>query len=101
RHVVRSPELGGVLVLGTYRHTDLDRAHPLLATLAGLRREGAERIVLEGLEPDAVADFVTRVAGDDVAGLAGPLHNETRGNPFFVKGVLTHLLESGPKAVRA
>ncbi|HEV2370031.1 MAG TPA: AAA family ATPase, partial [Acidimicrobiales bacterium] len=38
RHLVRA-DFGPLLVVGTYRVTDLDRSHPLAAVLADLRRE--------------------------------------------------------------
>ncbi|MBV9337946.1 MAG: AAA family ATPase, partial [Solirubrobacterales bacterium] len=39
RHLLRSREPMRLLVLGTYRDTELDRAHPLAQVLADLRRE--------------------------------------------------------------
>ncbi len=100
RHVLRSAELPGLLVLGTYRDTDLDRTHPLSAALADLRREtDVDRVSITGLTPDEVGDFVTAAAGGelgfDVGGLAKALHDETEGNPFFVGQVLLHLRDNG------
>jgi class 3 adenylate cyclase len=100
RHVVRSPEPGRVFVVGTYRDTELTYDHPLVDVLADLRRrEGVERVSLSGLDSVGVAAFVEQAAGralgeEDLA-LARAIHDETEGNPFFVREVLRHLAETG------
>ena len=97
QHVIRSSQSNPVLVVGTYRHADLDAAHPLAEALAELRREHPfERIVLDGLGPDELADLISGVtgsAGDER--FVHAVHAETEGNPFFVEEVLRHLAESG------
>ena len=100
RHVLRSPEPMRLLVVGTYRDTELSRAHPLTELLADLRRSGGvERVVLPGLDTPAVAAFLERAAGHDLADegeqLARAVREETEGNPFFVIEVLRHLTETG------
>jgi len=100
RHLVRETANDALLIVGTYRSTDLDRAHPLAATLADLRREGSvERLALDGLTGDGVADFLGGAAGHDLdeAGmaLAQAVSTETGGNPFFVGEIVRHLVESG------
>ena len=99
-HLVRSTRLTRVLIIVTYRDTDLDRKHPLAAVLADLRREeGVERIAIRGLDEDGVAAFVEAARGDrlDEQGLelAQLLSDQTQGNPFFVGQILRHLVESG------
>lgn len=98
--VLRSESVGGVLVVGTYRDTDLGRTHPLAEVLADLRREhGVARLSLDGLDDHCVADLVAAGAGQelDAAGeaLAVAIARETQGNPFFVGEILRHLVESG------
>jgi class 3 adenylate cyclase/tetratricopeptide (TPR) repeat protein len=100
RHLTRAEWSGPLLVVGTYRDTDLSRTHPLAEMLADLRREGdAERIALHGLDAQEVEQFVAAAAGHeldaDAAELARLLHYETEGNPFFIGQVLRHLVESG------
>jgi predicted ATPase len=53
RHLLRSREPTRVLVIGTYRDTELDRSHPLAEMLANLRRDTVEveRLRLRGLDP--------------------------------------------------
>jgi class 3 adenylate cyclase/tetratricopeptide (TPR) repeat protein len=100
RHVSRADWSSPLLVLGTYRETDLSRTHPLAEMLADLRRGGdAERITLHGLDLEEVGDFVATAAGheldDNGERLVRMLHDETEGNPFFMGQVLRHLVESG------
>lgn len=100
RHVMRSSASAGVLLLGTYRDTDLDRTHPLAGVLADLRRSDLiERIPLGGLDRDEVDAFVRIASGSpfhaDSQELSGALFAETEGNPFFVGEMVTHLVTSG------
>ena len=100
RHVVRSLGSAPLLVVATYRDTDLDRGHPLSEVLADLRRDsGVERILLTGLDADGVTELVARAAGHDLdadaEALALEVHTESEGNPFFVGQILRHLVESG------
>ncbi|MEL7208315.1 MAG: AAA family ATPase, partial [Actinomycetota bacterium] len=101
RHVVRHRRDARLLVVGTYRDTDLARTHPLAAVLADLRREAAiERIDLGGLDQDEVNEFLNRAADgaadpDDVEALAATVWSETEGNPFFIGEVINHLVDSG------
>jgi class 3 adenylate cyclase/tetratricopeptide (TPR) repeat protein len=89
-----------LLVVGTYRDTDLDRRHPLAATLADLRRhEHVTRLGIGGLDEEGVLEFISAAAGYDLdaAGraLAAGVYAETSGNPFFVGEILRHLAETG------
>jgi len=99
-HLVRSERLGRILIVGTYRDTELARTHPLAEALADLRREeGVERLAIRGLDSAGVEAFVQAARGDalDEGGreLAELLVEQTQGNPFFVGQVLRHLAESG------
>ncbi len=100
RHVARSPDAMRLLILGTYRDTELHHDHPLVELLADLRRQtGIERVPLAGFDQAAVADFMTRAAGHEMdeegLALARAIHAETEGNPFFVREILRHLTETG------
>jgi class 3 adenylate cyclase len=99
RHVVRTGS-GRVLIVGTYRDSELTHDHPLVEVVSGLRaRLGVERRPLTGLDDVAVAAFVEQAAGRtlDQAGLAlaRAVYEETEGNPLFVREVLRHLAETG------
>ncbi len=100
RHVVANSPVAGLLVVGTYRDTDLDRTHPLSTMLSDFHRRGdVERIALAGLDDREVSDLMSRTAGHELdesgRALARALHHDTGGNPFFVGEVLRHLAERG------
>ena len=100
RHLSAVEQAMSVLVLGIYRDSELSQSHPLLDTLASLRRQsGVSRIELAGLDDNGVMSFVEAAAGHtlDEAGisLAHAVYRETDGNPFFVSEVLRHLSETG------
>jgi len=97
RSLVRSSRPAALLLIGTYRETDLARTHPLAELLADLRREPrVERVLLRGLGPEDVSALVaSRGQQDPPAEFVAALHAETEGNPFFVEEVLRHLVETG------
>jgi class 3 adenylate cyclase/tetratricopeptide (TPR) repeat protein len=106
-HLVACREPAAVLLVGTYRDTELGsgRSHPLTSTLADLRRlECVERVALDGLDADGVAAFVEAAAGhaleESGLALAQALHAETDGNPFFIGEVLRHLVETDVVTLR-
>jgi hypothetical protein len=105
RHLVHETANDRIMVLGTYRDTDLDRSHPLAGALAELRRLGSvQRIAIDGLDRDGVAQLLERAAGHDLddAGqaLADAVFAETSGNPFFVGEIVRNLVETGALVVR-
>jgi len=99
-HLIAAEHDMRVLVIATYRDSELSRTHPLVETLAALHRQsGVSRIELSGLDDTGVLSFMEAAAGQpmDDAGvtLAHAVHSETDGNPFFVSEVLRHLAEIG------
>jgi DNA-binding CsgD family transcriptional regulator len=97
RFVSGELERAGPLVVGIYRHAEVDRGHPLLATLADLTRGQRRRqLLLGGLDRQDVASFVASVIGAAPSPeLAAALHRETDGNPFFVTEVVRLLASQG------
>ena len=100
RHVVTAGSSMRMLIVGTYRDSDLAREHPLTALLADLHREqGVQRLKLTGLEAEDVLALMEAVAGQDMdeegRELAREITRETAGNPFFAGELLRHLTESG------
>ena len=100
RHVLRSQVQCRLLIVATYRDTDLDRTHPLADVLADLRRvPEVERLALEGIDLAGVEDMMEAVNQAALDGpareLAAAVHGETEGNPFFVGELFRHLAESG------
>ncbi len=98
RHVVKMGDALGLLIICTYRDTELSSL--MVETLGALRREtGVDRIALRGLEDDEVVRFLEAASGHDLTEsgltLAHAVYEETDGNPFFVSEMLRHLEDSG------
>lgn len=85
--VVRSLTRERLLVLGTFRSTDLRPGHPLRSTLVEFdRARRADRWELRGLRIDELGDFVAALlSGDRPPALIQDLFELTDGNPFFVE----------------
>jgi len=99
RHLARAASVPRLLVVATFRDTDVDVPTDLAETLADLRRaDEVVRLKLAGLEEDEIVEFVVRAAGsaDDpaVRGLAAAIHALTEGNPFLVCELWRALLET-------
>lgn len=97
RALARATRSAAVLIVGTYRDTDLDRRHPFAEALGILHREADPlRIRLGGLAPDSVHQLVAELADQEVnTAFADRLTEETEGNPFFLRETLLHLAEEG------
>jgi len=105
RHLVQTVEDARLLILITYRDTDLDRHHPLANMLADFRRvPRVERVALNGLTQAEVIEYLALAGGHDLepegVELGRTLAEITDGNPFFVGETLRHLAESGAIAQR-
>ena len=90
RHVARSSDETRLLILGTYRETEVDEAHPLARALAELRRARVlVSLRIGGLGEDDVAKLISARAGREApAPFARSIRDRTEGNPFFVEEVL-------------
>jgi class 3 adenylate cyclase/tetratricopeptide (TPR) repeat protein len=100
RHLVTHGAEMRVLVLGTYRDSDLDEGAALADLLADLHREAeVSRVALRGLEAGDVVAIMEAAAGHELdetgRNVAAAIVRETEGNPFFVGELLRHLVESG------
>ena len=104
RHVLRAAVAEGdgvcLLVLGTYRDTELGRNHALAGVMADVRRlPGVEQLPMAGLSVAEVAELLSQAADlelhEDGRRLAESLHAATEGNPFFLEEVLRNLVETG------
>ncbi len=90
-HVLRWRGPMRLLVVATYRESELGRAHPLSAALANLRRDVVvDRVRLDGLEESAVA------ALDPAASpaLVAAVYRRSGGNPFFARELFRNAAES-------
>jgi serine/threonine protein kinase/tetratricopeptide (TPR) repeat protein len=96
-HIARNFQGVRLLVVGTYRDVEVDRAHSLSAALGDLRRSGSfARVQLRGLGTPEVQRMLQAITGSQVPGsLAEAIHRQTEGNPLFVQEVVRFLVEEG------
>jgi hypothetical protein len=100
RHLLRSEQPAPIMIIGTYRESELSRSHPLADLFSELPR-GPQfpRLSLEGLDGADVVAYLEQAAGHRLdpseQALAQVIQTETEGNPFFIGQLLRHLVESG------
>src|SRR5882724_780329 len=96
-HLLRQLRDERVLIVGAYRETELDRAHPLAKSMVDWNRERLiTRIVLRRFDNAETGAQLGALLGENVsAEFADAVHRETEGNPFFVEEVLKALIEQG------
>ncbi|HLF69791.1 MAG TPA: AAA family ATPase, partial [Actinomycetota bacterium] len=97
RHLVRSADPMRLLVIGTFRETDLARTHPLAEMLGEFRRlDSYRRIALKGLDEGGIMQLLlTRDETQPRRDLARAILDASEGNPFFVEEIIKHLSETG------
>jgi class 3 adenylate cyclase/tetratricopeptide (TPR) repeat protein len=97
RHLARFSSRHRLLIVGTFRDAEVDRAHPLVDALGALPRDTAYDLLrLEGLSAEAIGDLLVAVANQDVnPAVVADFTEETAGNPFFLQEALRHLIEEG------
>jgi class 3 adenylate cyclase len=100
RHVAASTEPLRVLIVGTFRASELTATHPLADLLAASHRErNMQRLDLSGLADTDLLELMEATAGQSADAtmvvLRDALARETDGNPFFVGEILRHLAETG------
>jgi len=99
RHLVARSESMPLLILGTYRDTEVGDRHPLAAVLGETGRlPQTTRLPVGGLDEAAVQGFVFAVLGP-AADLARSIHGGTAGNALFVREMVRHVRESGRPAL--
>ncbi|HUA32006.1 MAG TPA: AAA family ATPase [Candidatus Binataceae bacterium] len=94
-HVAHFIAASPILMIGAYRDAEVNRSHPLSATLATLSRiRNSETIALKGLHQDELATLLELI-GDAGAPteLIEALLAATEGNPLFIRELLMHLVE--------
>ena len=86
-----------LLVIGTYRDIEVDRAHPLSTALTELHKvSNFARIHLRGLTRDDVLRVLAETSQQRVPlAFAELVHRRTDGNPLFVHEVLRYVLVEG------
>ena len=97
-HVARNLQGARLLIVGTYRDVEVDRAHPLSAALAELRRISSfDRLLMRGLSVDDVRKMIQALAQQEEVreSFAQAVHRQTEGNPLFVQEVVRYVVEEG------
>ena len=96
RHLLHQTEPAPILILGSFRPTDVGEDHPLRELIGDVRRERVyDELVLGGFDE---AEAETLIA-DRLSAAASPafvrgLRARTNGNPFFIEESLRSLAES-------
>lgn len=103
RHVLTTATTARLLVMGTFRDSDVGRASPLSEVLAALHREqGIDRLRLRGLGDHELLALLETLAGHEMGAegvaLRDALLAEADGNPFFTTELLRHLVDTGSVA---
>jgi class 3 adenylate cyclase/tetratricopeptide (TPR) repeat protein len=106
KHIVASPKPMHLLIIVTYRDTDLSPMHPLAALLADFRNDhGITRITLGGLDEQGVIELMTasigRVLDQAQLDMARAIRRNTEGSPLFVCEVLRNFAELGASFIKA
>jgi len=96
-HLIRNLRAERVLIVASYRDTELDRAHPLSKALVDWNRERfTTRIGLKRFGPEETRAQIGALLDDKISGaFSEAVYRETEGNPFFVEEVMKALIEQG------
>jgi tetratricopeptide (TPR) repeat protein len=89
-------ERARLLVLGTYRSTDVPGTERVVDALTDLGREVAlERVAIGGLADEDVAQLIGELDGRRPSWVLGSaMRRDTAGNPLFVGQLLRHLTDT-------
>jgi class 3 adenylate cyclase/tetratricopeptide (TPR) repeat protein len=102
RHLVAEHAQRRLCVVGTFRPAEREGSASIRGLVADMRSSGAviDAIRLSGVSDAAVAQLVasTPALADGGAQLAGALHRETDGNPFFVRELLRSIAARGDRS---
>lgn len=98
-HLARKCPDMSLMIIGTYRDTDLSIDHPLLNALRSLSRQPSyQTISLERLDKDEVGEMLTGLLGQEEhapSGVVDRIYQRTEGNPVYVEEVVSGLVDEG------
>ena len=96
-HLARLMAQIPVMIIATYRDSEIDAGGSLAKTLDNLiRLHLLERMSLGGLPQSAVAKMIRFLSGQEPPqALVTLIHAHTEGNPFFIEELFQHLVERG------
>ena len=84
-----------IMLVGTYRDTEVSREHPLSQTLAQFaRNESYQREELKGLETEHIGQLIEDISGTEPSSeMVQAIYGHTEGNPFFMTQIIRLLGE--------
>src|SRR5580704_2817735 len=99
-YLVTHTDTQHLLLIGAYRDNEVAPEHPLMGTLAAIRRSGTpvHEIMLDPLSVDDFGHLLCdalRCGREEAVPLAALVHGKTGGNPFFAGQFLRNLVEEG------
>jgi tetratricopeptide (TPR) repeat protein len=103
RFLVDEMQGARLLILATYRDIELTGRHPLCEVLGALAYHPlVQRIDIEGLSEEEIEALIAALLGHErAAALAGSIHRQSGGNPFFATEILRTPDDRGvPSGVR-
>jgi predicted ATPase/signal transduction histidine kinase/CheY-like chemotaxis protein len=100
KYLITDPDVRHVLLIGAYRDNEVSPSHPLMRTLAAVRKAGArvQDIVLAPLGLDDLGRLTSdalHCEPERAQSLTQLVHEKTAGNPFFAIQFLMALAEEG------
>ncbi len=96
-YIVRRLGAAPILLVGTYRTTEITARHPLMRMIEDFQGERrAASLILGPLSASEHRSFLETLVGQGVAdGLVKRLYKGSEGNPFFTKELVRALVDSG------
>ena len=93
-----APDMNSLLLIGAYRDTEVDSAHPLILMLDEISRTGftVNEIPLSPLPVNGIVELITDMLvceRSDAETLAGVIMKKTHGNPFFINQFMRDLYQ--------
>ena len=89
----------GLMVIGAYRDNEVDDSHPLMALIDDKEQRAMHlrTLQLENLQQQHLEVFLSDTLGSkkDINKLGIATYDKTRGNPFFLRRMLSSLNEEG------
>ncbi len=97
QHLARETRRARILIVGTFRDTELDTAHPLDEALVELNRERlVTRIPLRRLPRESTEALLAAMFQEEITPeFLQAVYGETEGNPFFIEEVCKSLIDEG------
>ncbi|MCP5055378.1 MAG: AAA family ATPase [bacterium] len=95
--LARRARAGRLLLVGTYRSTEVDAGHPLSELVeSDTLRAKLDLLQLGGLEKHPVRELLESVTGGDVPdALVALMTLQTAGNPLFIRELLIQMMVEG------